>query len=154
MIRSFAGSVIGEVLLDHSGSEGHRPQHGRVAWGVVGQSEDSVWISAGILREHPKVYEAKIIDGSGVVRVALHDREGNLHGADNRHGSIHVINRRSTGRNDHGFVLRGDVLELFDPIDIARSDLVGIHVRINVVYSLQVVGSRHEFDANIVSMLG
>ena len=84
----------------------------------------------------------------------MHDREGNLRSADNRHGSIHVINRRSTGRNDHGLVLRGDVLELFDPIDVARPDLVGIHVWIDVVYSLQVVGSRHEFDANIVSMLG
>ena len=65
-----------------------------------------------------------------------------------------IVQRGRTGRDDDRLAHRGDECEFLEPVHVARADLVSVDVGVEVRDGLDVVGGRHELDADVSAVLG
>src|SRR5690606_36785283 len=114
-----------EVLLNYSRTECDSTQSRAVTWGVIRQPKSHVREQLRVCLEDVEVQMVEVVEGSRVVRVALHEIEIAgvfvycLH-------HVNDLSQSCSPRGDqHWLTFYRGVLDRFQPIDIPAVNLVG-----------------------------
>jgi hypothetical protein len=76
-----------------------------------------------------------------------------LHWSSANFGLKHVVHRRGAGRENVGLLPGRYVLDDLKPSDVARADLVGGDVGIDVIHHVEAVRAREERDPGLLAGL-
>src|SRR6266550_6491495 len=139
------------MFFDCPRTESDRAQYGGMTGRVIAQAENEIWVHRCKGEKDLEFYEPEILSAASVVRVALHQHKLMRYWQYGADGALNVAEIGGTRREEYRLPLPRDVLERFDPGDVAGADLVRGNVLIEHVHCLEIIWRRKEMDAGLVT---
>ena len=80
-----------------------------------------------------------VLDGPGVVGVALHQHDVDASRGEDGHGALHIIEVGGTRGDEHRLAQARDDVELLEPVHVTGAHLERVHPRVQMRDGLEVV---------------
>jgi len=93
----------------------------------------------------------EIFQAGGVISIALHQYQLRIDGNNGMNRPLDIAYVRSARRQNNRFSLMGYSFQGFQPGDIARTDFIGRHIRLQHIDSIEVIGRREIIDTDFIT---